>query len=323
MPIEATGAYHRTLGLSVPVTDLLDPALWRARYAYGLLLGPSADPAVVAGLSCKETRWETAQSAGGQAIQAAAIADAVDEMPPDAIRWHLRAAASEMEIKLGQPLGIVIAKSTPVDTGLVRGAHYDIEVPRRPFLRSDQMQWYKIDLPSGVLSVERVRAYWFNQLVWEVAAENILLEWPGVGSSHILPTSMSTLLISSPAISAADYGAFQLIQGWTANLPGVWAVDYTLGPRTKTGEPGQIEAVLADWVYAVAGQKILAIAGAAAARGLQSMSLSIDGLSRSVSITQGGVNGAVIQALKDAEQRIDWKALKMYKSGLRLRPYGG
>lgn len=323
MTIQASGPYHRTLGLTVPVSELLDPVKWRARYAYGLLLGPTADPTVVAGLSCKETRWETAQTAGGQAVQAAAVADVVDEVPAETIRWHLRAAVSELEVKLGQPFGIVVAKSTPVDEGLIRGVHYDLEVPRRPFLRSDQMQWYKIDLPTGVLSVERVRAYWFGQKVWEVAAENIHLEWPGVGSSHILPTSMSTLLISSPAMSTADYGAFQLIQGWTANLPAVWAVDYTLGPRTHSGAPGEVEAVLADWVYAVAGQKILAIAGTAAARGLQSMSLSIDGLSRSVSLPQGGINGLAVQAFKDAETRIDWKALKLYKSGLRIRPYGG
>ena len=32
-------ASNRILGLSVPVTELLDPVLWKNRYAYGVLLG--------------------------------------------------------------------------------------------------------------------------------------------------------------------------------------------------------------------------------------------------------------------------------------------
>ncbi|MHC4717920.1 MAG: hypothetical protein ACYS5V_13180, partial [Planctomycetota bacterium] len=103
----------RTLGLSVPVSEVLDPQLWRERYAYGITLGPDPEAAAAASLSdalCSVN--------GGSADDVQAkLKDAISEIPDDVIRWHLRAAMSELEVKLGIPLGIVICKADPVDPG--------------------------------------------------------------------------------------------------------------------------------------------------------------------------------------------------------------
>lgn len=326
---------HRTLGLSVPVTEVLDPKLWRERYAYGLVLGVGDPPQEVSSieriLRCSGNRG--ARTAGGAAAGEVQDAAAVlaRELSDDVIRWHLRAALSELEVKLKIPFGTVIVKSTPVDTGLVRGVHYDREAPRIPFLGLDQRNYYRLDMPAGVISVERIRAFWFGQAVWSLSAadgnaELIRLEHPGTSSLHIMPTTAATLLVAMPTLASAAYGAMQMIGGFPSPLPDVWGIDYTLGPVTKTGEPGQIEAVLAHWCYCKAGIVLLSLAGQAQAKGISSASLSMDGISKSVALTNSvmyGINSAYEIRLKEAEEAIDWKALMMYKRGLRVRPYGG
>tara|TARA_R110000824_G_scaffold54028_2_gene149066 strand:- start:20052 stop:20954 length:903 start_codon:yes stop_codon:yes gene_type:complete len=258
-----------------------------------------------------------------------AAATAIDSLSDDTIRWHLRAALSELEVRLGIPMGIEIIKSLPIDEGLVKGVDYDRAEPRRPFTRSDQRNWFQIPLAESVISIERVRAYWFGTLVWEIstAQENVelvTLEWKTAGSAHILPTALSNLLITSP-IGGGDFGAFQLINGWASPLPDVWSVDYTRGPMTKTGEVGQVEAVLAHWCYCAAGILLLSQGGLAQSKGLTNASVSIDGLSRSVGLQASaiyGINSSLEEAYKKSMERIDWKRLRIYKRGLRIRPYG-
>lgn len=322
------GPLHRTLGLSVPVSEALDAAKWRERYAYGVVLGQGSTGALSAverALRCRPGRASKTALADLEAQQNV-VSDTAGQLPDDVIRWHLRTAASELEMRLRMPLGVVICKANPVDEGLQRGVDYDKAVPALPFMQSEQRNWYRIDLPTGVISVERIRTVVFGQTIWEITPDSgmIQLEHPGVSSLHILPVQGSTLLIAMPQMGTLAYGAMQLLDGAPTRLPGVWAVDYTLGPVTKTGEPGQIPAVLAHWIACRAGVMLLSIGGIAASRGLTSASLSIDGLSKSIGLQASaiyGINSALEQRLKEAEESIDWKSLRTYMAGIPVYPY--
>jgi hypothetical protein len=327
-----TPAYN-TLGLTVPVTDLLDPVLWRERYAFGITLGTGDRPvetdSVARLLGCSSSRGLPKTLTGKQAKEAeAALADGVTTMSDDVITWFLRAAVSELEMRLGLPLGLVVAKGTPIAPGLVRGTDYDVEVPLKPFLNTDQARFYRIDLPAGTIQIDRIRAFWFGQLVWSISAADgnrdlIVFEHPNTASLHLMPTQSATLLVAMPALGSAAYGSLQLIMGYPSPLPGVWSVDYVMGPTNRYGGPGDIEAVLAHWVYARAGVLLLSIGGRAASRGLQSASLSIDGLSKSVGLAgAGAINKALEDRLQAVTDSIKWQDLKLYKAGLRVRPYG-
>lgn len=321
---------YRTLGLTVPIAEVLDPQRWRDRYAHGIVLGEGEpteqQDSIDKILGCKGSRGKAKTLAGREAAAAQELIDAVAKtLPEDTIRWHIKVALSELETRLGIPMGIVVRKSTPVDTGLVQGVDYDQEIPRLPFTRFNQQRFFRIDLPAGVISVERVRAYWYGQRVLSISTADgnkdlIQFEHPGISSLHILPTNATTLLIST-----AGWGSWQMIYALEGDLPHVWGVDYTLGPKARYGTVGDIELVLAHWALCKASITLLSIGGMAASRGLSSSSLSFDGISKSVSLQASamyGINSALENRFKEATEAIDWKALKTYKKGLRVVPYG-
>lgn len=333
--MDDVGLTRRVLGLSVPVTEMLDPSAWRQRYAYGIALGPSSGgsgqrTSDLAQMLCRgEGKKSLVKEQDKLKDAQTQISELVDSLPDDVIRWHLRAAVSELEMKLGIPLGVVVYKGTPVAEGLIQGVHFDREYSRKPFLQGHAKEWYKIDLPSNVISIERVRAFWFGQVVWEISAERdnmdmVKLEWPKASSAHIIPTTMSNVLITAPGLGGGSYGAWQMFSG-TSKVPDVWSVDFTAGPRDQYGRVGHVEAALAHWCYAVAGILLLSMGGLARSQGLTSASISMDGLSRSIGLQASaiyGINSALEKALEDATKRIDWKAVRTYKRGLRVVPYG-
>jgi len=336
----AVGTY-RSLGLTVPVSEVLDPRLWRERYAYNLFTGPASPSAratarsKLSDLLCVRPNGVTA---GARAAQSQAeVTELVEGLPDDTIRWHLRAALSELETRLGIPMGTIVVKTEPVDEGLVKGVHYDRLEPRRPFVRSNQSNWWKFELPTGLISVDRVRAYWYDVLVWEISPEQgnmdlLKVEWKDQGATHIIPSAGFNLLITAPGFSGAwgsgNYGAFQLLHSGfgSQRLPNVWGYDYTIGPYDKhTNTPGQIEAILAHWCYCVAAQLLLSLEGMGRSGGVANTSISLDGLSRSIGTTASaiyGLNSALEEALRQATKRIDWQALRVYKKGLKVYPYG-
>lgn len=291
------------LGRTVNVREVLDPQLWRERYAFGLPVGQTLD----------ERKTAKGLFAG---------------IPDETIRWHLRAALSEAEMHLGVELGIEVLKARPVDDGLVKGRDYDREVERLPYTKAEEARFFRIDLPHGpVISVERVRAYYWDTLIWEFSTtgssgslQNILLEWKKSGTLHIIPANMQAFMVTPNNA----WGTWYTINLSTGPIPGVWAVDYTVGPNTKD-RPGEIPVVLAHWCYAVAGILLLSMGGLAQSKGLTSTSLSFDGFSKSVSLQASaiyGINSALEEALDKATKRIDWKALRSaYGRGMRVRLY--
>lgn len=319
-------ALHRTLGLSVPVSEVLNPKLWRERYAFGITLGKTTTSgATLASRLSRIANGKPAEiTAEGSAQDV--LTDLITEIPDDVIRWHLRAAVSELEMKMGIPLGVIVCKADP-DDGLKRGIHYDKKVNRLPYNHGEAYHWYRIDLPSSVLSVERIRAFYYGQVIWDFSderdnIEQIRLEWANQGSLHILPINFQNIIVEE---GAGNYGVWHTMALHRSPVPDFWSVDYTLGPKTKAGVPGEIEAVLAHWCYAVAGITLLSIGGLAKSQGLTSASVSFDGLSRSIGLQASaiyGLNSALEHVLEQTIKRINWKQLRAHKRGIRVRPFG-
>lgn len=299
---------------SVRVTELMSPRHWRDRYAYGLLLG-------------EVTRIASMVGQAGDRTQA--MKKKIQELPDDVIRWHLRAAASELEMKLGLKFNMQIVKSLPIDEGLKIGQDYDLSVPRQAFSRAMQESWCRIDLPeTPVLSVERVRAWYGDQLLWELSAEHGLEEvltiaHPKQGTIHLMPFwSISAAAFPSLSMNSGVLTYMRRMWGMMDPIPGYWGVDFTTGPSTG-GMPNEIPAVLADWCYSVASLKLLQIGALGITKGVSGGSTSIDGISRSVNFNPSGLYANLERALQTTIDRIDWKQIRLSMRGILVRPYGG
>ncbi len=330
---QATGERLPAIGLSVPVSEILDPVLWRRRYAYSLVLGPEVQDRTITrfcnvnGLA-PETAQEYAQRFGEDLVKA------TDEIPNDVIRWHLRAALSELEVMVGVPMGIVVVKTVPIDEGEQVGVTFDRIGQRLPYTHSDAYTYFRIDLPEWVISVQRVRAFYFGSQVFEWSPEGgrdttdqIRLEHDTQGSTHILPLEFRNFVVTQGrGGGGGDYGFWHTIAARRTPLPDFWAVDYTVGPRDRqTGQTGHLPAVVAHWVYAQAGQVLLSIGGAARSQGLTSTSVSFDGFSKSVGLQASaiyGLNSATEHVYELATKRLDVKKLSLALKGIRVRPYG-
>lgn len=324
---------YSELGLTVPVQEALDPVLWRERMGFGLPAGQDPDgpsevsPLVAAACAAAGVSVETVTRALGQTLGA---------LPSATIRWHLRAALSELEVKLGVPMGVQIVKGYPVDEGLVKGRDYDRVQQRLPYLRSEMGNWWRIDLPdSSVISIERIRSYWFGQLRWQFVNDGpndnnslIVNEWGTNGVAHVLPINLQGIVITAGdgrSGAVEQYGLWETINLYSSTIPDFWSVDYTVGPVSKSGEPMHLEAVLVQWVYAVAGRTLLSLSGLQQSKGLTSASVSMDGVSRSVGLQASaiyGINSALEKVLEDLEKRIDWSKLRAYKRGLTVYGFG-
>jgi|DEB0MinimDraft_6_1074348.scaffolds.fasta_scaffold37070_2 hypothetical protein len=303
------GTTYRDLGLSVPVTEAVDPKLWRERYAWGLPVGKDphdpSDP-------CRKKLKVLSGS-----------------LPDKVIGWHLRAALSELEGKLGLPLACERVLMPEIDTGEVKGVTYDRVMPRMPFTRDQPQNWFRIDLPPGVISIERVRFYFYGALAWELSeAQNnidqVKLEWGRQGIAHILPLSFQHWIVTQGGAFYSN--VWHTINYHRTPLPDAWAVDFTRGPVSRHGgEAGKLEAVLVAWCYARAGKTLLSMSGLAQSQGLTSTSISLDGVSRSLSLQASaiyGLNSALEKALEDSNKSINWKQMRAWKRGIRVKPYG-
>jgi len=174
-----------------------------------------------------------------------------------------------------------------------------------------------------------VRGFYFGQIVWELSStrgniNQVRLEAPVQGKARVLPINLSALLLTP---GFPGYGVFHTLMFGQHVIPDFWAVDYTMGPIDRhTGEPATVPAVLADWIYATAGIKILSMAGLAKSQGLSSTSTSFDGFSKSVGLQASaiyGLNSALEHVLEEHQKRIDWKRISLWQNGLRVLPYGG
>lgn len=304
---------YAALGLTVPVTEIIDPEKWKERYAWGFNLGGSETLLARVKRAAKE-------HGGDSGKIEKQFSRLIDDLPDSTIAWHLRSALSDLEGKLQVPMAVQVCKATPVDEGLVLGRDYDRQVPRLPYTRDAAQDFYRFNLPSSLISVERIRGYYFDVNVISVAAEDIEIQWPTQGVVHILPHTLTNWLAN-----AQGELSMMLSMGGQRPIPSFWAVDYTTGPIAQNGEVGRVEAVLADWCYCSAGIRLLNIAGAAISKGLSGASVSLDGASQNVNFQASamyGINSATEHMLEEALKRIDWKRLALQKRGMRVRAYG-
>lgn len=302
---------YRCLGTTCPVAEVINPTLWRKRYAWGVNLGGSSD--IKAAI----------KRCGGTAQDIEDLKRLVEGIPLDVIAYHLKAALSEVEVKLGISMAIRRYRSMPDADGLVLQRDYDLRSEPIAFNPATSRGFIRLDLPPSLLSVERVRGVvWGNTVLdWgaETSGVDIQITDGQRGEIHIAPSSMSTLYSSFGTLAP-------MIMNGNQPIPGFWRVDYTCGPWAKydgKDMPGRIELVLADWIGLTAGVKLLSLAGTAAGGGIASGSLSVDGLSKSFSTTASamyGLNSALEAVYKEAAERIDWRALRSYKNPVRVIP---
>lgn len=296
----------KALGTSIPVYEVLTPKLWRDRYAHGMMLGHIERRQVLDGPPGERVKqWQKV----------------ISEIPDELIRWHLRVALSDVELKLGVSFGIRRIVSPPTDD--LQPGSYDVVSSRLPFNRGMFESWGRLDLPYGpVLSVERVRAFFWDTKVFDISDDigngNLIrVEHPRQKSIHLAPLQ---LIQQYPQVRfSVAYSP--LIYSYNHPIPDFWAVDYTIGAVDNFGEPGKIEAILADYIYCSAALKIFAIASQNQGKGQASSSLSFDGISKSVTLVNGGVFGLIHDEYEKTLERINWEKLAQSKKPLRVLMY--
>lgn len=313
-----TSAAYRNLGLTVPVTEVLDPDKWIERYAAGL---PGLDPARLR--PGTESGVRDACAGAGEALTG--LRDQLFQVSKSTIRWHLRAALSEIEMKIGQPMGIVVCKSDPLDPGEAQGVTFDRLLPPKAYRLQDAAQYYKLDLPGNVISVERIRGYAYQQKVWELSAErgnldNLLLEWPRQGGTHTLPITITQFIVPANVGTSPGFGLtmLELLAFQGGSLPGFWRIDCTLGPVSNQGQIGQVETILAHWCGLRAAIALLPMAAVALNGGVGQSSVTFDGYTRSTSLAGKHAYAAISDAFKALDDSIDWDRLRDSKRPFRL-----
>lgn len=290
------------LSLTVPIHEVIDPALWRERFAFGHQLG-------------YELRFVQGVST---AVVEAAMRDLAGRLPEEVIGWHLRAALSELGARLGLSFERLVCKAEPVDSDLVLGRDYQQSVARLPLEREQLTGYCRIVVGKPLLSIERVRLYLNNELSLTVLPSSttptIRIVDPRNGVIHLVGGLGRTTL---PFIGLGVGSSLpHQLQGtiFTGalpphSIPDAWAVDYTTGPLTVQGIPDRIDAILALWVGLRAGRTLYAISGASQAGGIGSSSVSIDGVSQSATVSQSamyGLNAPMETAFEEITKRIDW-----------------
>lgn len=304
-PLPATA--YPCLGLTCPVTEALDPAKWRDRYAWGHNLGGSDDLRTLL------------RRCGGDVD---ALERLVEGIPDRVISWHLRAAMSQLESKLGISFGLVRYVGQPVGD-LRLGEDYEVAEPARPWTVAAASDYCQIVVRPSLVSVQRLRALVWGQVALELTGTDAAIMVTDLrrGILNVAWSRVRPELLTPAAQVALGLAG----RSGPSPSPGVWAVDYTCGPWAEYGGhelPGQIEVELADWIGLTAGLRVLAMAGSAASGGVSSTSLSMDGLSKSVSLTASAIYGlysALENAYKEATKGIDWQRLRRYKHPPRVR----
>lgn len=305
-----------TPGQPVPIADCVNPARWRDRFAWGHILSR----AFAVHPDINESELNTLRQ------------ETFGYLPDHVVEWHLGAALSELGARLQTRLRVEVVKAPPVDSALTLGSDYHRVGRPLPYVRDMARTHLRIDVGEPLLSVQRVRAQYSGSepsdfvLPGDVTASVKIVD-PATGVFHIIPSGG---LFGFPALNdgAAPLPIARRYQDWgwnhssrSSTAPAVWLVDYTTGPVGEAGYPGGIDALLANWVYARAGLMMFSLSGVAQAGGVSSTSLSIDGVSRSTSLTASaiyGLNSSFEKVLEDYGKAIDWNYWRSRYSGVHV-----
>lgn len=302
-------------GQPVPIEDCVKATLWRDRYAWGHILSRAF--AVHPSATEEEINILRQETFG--------------YLPDHVVEWHLSAALAELGAKLQTRLRVEIVKAPPVDTTLVRGADYHRVGRPLPLVRDMARTYLRIDVGEPLLSVQRVRISYHGSapedfVTAEDVADTIKIVAPTTGTFHIMPAGG---IFGFPVMSEgyAPLMVSRRQQDWAYShssrvntVPATWLVDYTTGPVGEN-DAGAIDAALAAWVYARAGLTLFSLSGVAQAGGVASTSVSIDGVSRSTSLTASaiyGLNSSFEKVLEDYQKSIDWGYWRSRYSGVSV-----
>jgi len=220
-------------------------------------------------------------------------------------------------------LGIQFARQrvlTYPDPAKVLGVDYEIQgEPLTWFPLPPYQAHFLIPLPfAHVQSIERVRLFFGKPGVdprgearYQVPPEWIVFTQKE-GVLKILPTIGMPVL---PPMSAAGYDMAYVLGRQRYDLPGVWAVDYTIGY-------GQIPLDVAQWIGMQSAIQVLGLAGMGLdiSHGLGSESLSMDGITESISYGQGthGPYSGLIETYKTALECLDPYQLRVRYKGIKI-----
>lgn len=218
------------------------------------------------------------------------------EAYPEALfEWYIKSAVSWIEARLDIP---------------VRPVHYEDEV--HDYWRRDYDQYISLFLDHyPVISVATVKMVLpTDQVVKEFDSSWIKLQ-KEFGHVNIIPGigSQGTILLGAS-------GAFLPFLTRSDFLPGIFHIDYTAG-----FESGKVPGVIKDIIGKLAAMGPLNIAGdMIAGAGIASQSLSMDGISQSISTTASATNAGygarIIQYYKDIKDVLP--TLQKYYKGIRL-----
>lgn len=244
------------------------------------------------------------------------LVDATGAAIPDGpYTMQINAAIDNLEGKLGVSLRKKIVKTHP-DAGLTLGEDYDEEGEALAYNKSSMQMYGYVNLPrNNVQSIERVRAYYADQLIYEFPIEWIILKKrEGYFALVAGRGSFQELLIDNLGHVPLIYTRFIRED----SLPGFWAIDYTYGMDGET----ELPAALVDWIGKTAAISMLGMLSAALARGVSNRSISMDGVSetRGFSLGSGkGLYGEMISTYQDGlDKQLDIKALRRRFRGLKV-----
>jgi len=240
----------------------------------------------------------------------------------DALTQILQGVIETAQGKLGIQFQTQRVKTYP-DAGLVLGVDYEIEgEPLHWFLSPPAAQHFTIPLPfANVQSIERVRLFYGNpgaspegKALYTMPPDWILFTQKE-GILRINPSITNAVLQNQATGGTAGFESIYYAYFRRMEIPGAWAVDYTIGY-------GRIPLDVARWIGLTAAIQVLGMAGAGVdvGHGLGSESLSQDGITESVSYGQGtyGPYSGLIEAYKSQLECLDIGQLKARYHGIKV-----
>jgi hypothetical protein len=215
-----------------------------------------------------------------------------EEFTDDQIRFHINSAVREFELALNLT---ILKRKIVCQDDYVEGSQYDEFEDPYAYHRHHWNAGGRINLRRRpIISVEDIS-------LWTITGQKIidLKDWLRVDHSkgvvHFYPKSgPAGVMRVSPAFLSTNYLA-------TRDYPHAYRVSYTAGYASAAKVPPELREIIGK----AAACKLLNIIGDGLISGFASSSLSMDGLSESISTTQSATNayyGARIGVyLKDIE----------------------